>query len=100
MSIGRAMGDWLADTVEAVEFTALKVEQARAAPKLVMRELHAYSMGLVDETGSLMASVREKGDADRASSMRSVPTTGQKRPAPRPVIRGGKSPTQGKGSRS
>ena len=41
MSLGRAMGEWLQDTLEAVEFTADKVEQARSAPKIVMREMHA-----------------------------------------------------------
>jgi hypothetical protein len=28
--------------------------------------MHAYALGLVDETGSLMERVREKGIADRA----------------------------------
>lgn len=70
ISIGRAMGEWLGDTLEAVEFTAAKVEQARLAPRLVMREMHAYAKGLVDETEGVLASF-----------------------PPRPVIRGGKSPT-------
>jgi hypothetical protein len=57
MSLGRAMGEWLGDTLEAVEFTAAKVEEARAAPKLVMRELHAYALGLADETGAAVRSI-------------------------------------------
>ena len=68
MSTGRAMGEWLSDTLDAVEFTAQKVEQARAAPKVVMREMHAYALGLADETGALMEHLREKGRADRVDA--------------------------------
>ena len=66
-SIGRTMGEWLADTSEAAEFTALKMEQARAAPGIVMREMHAYALGLADETGAMMDRMKAKGAADRAS---------------------------------
>lgn len=62
------MGEWLADTLEAVEFMAEKVEQARAAPRIVMQEMHAYALGLADETGALMESLREKGRAERRTS--------------------------------
>jgi predicted translin family RNA/ssDNA-binding protein len=74
MSLGRAMGEWLGDTVEAAEFTATKMEQARAAPKVVMREMHAYALGLADETGQLMNTLREKGRAERSGAARaSIP---------------------------
>lgn len=68
MSTGRAIAEWLDDTVEAAEFMALKMEQARAAPKVVMREMHAYALGLADETGELMKKMRKKGVADRATA--------------------------------
>lgn len=61
MSISKAMGEWLGDTLEAAEFMAEKVEQARAAPKIVMREMHAYALGLADETGALLERVRKEG---------------------------------------
>jgi hypothetical protein len=61
MSVGKAMSDWLVDTLEAVNFTAQKVMEARAAPKIVMREMHAYALGLADETGALMEKLREDG---------------------------------------
>lgn len=60
-STGKAMGEWLADTLEGVEYMALKMEEARAAPAKVMREMHAYALGLADETGSLLEKVREEG---------------------------------------
>ena len=68
MSTGRAMAEWLADTVEAAEYMASTMERARAAPKIVMREMHAYALGLADETGDLMRSLAEKGVADRAKA--------------------------------
>ena len=71
MSTGRAMGDWLADTIEAAQFMAEKMEQARAAPKIVIREMHAYAQGMADETGALMEQLRQKGRTDRASARRS-----------------------------
>jgi hypothetical protein len=68
MSTGKAMATWLEDTIEAVQFMGTKMEQARAAPKLVMREMHAYALGLADETGDLMRALSAKGKADRAAA--------------------------------
>jgi len=81
MSTGAAIAEWLADTVEAAEFMATKMEQARAAPKVVMREMHAYALGLADETGELMRTMAEKGEADRARSRAQRPATGQRPPS-------------------
>jgi hypothetical protein len=89
MSMSKALGEWLSDTLEAAEFMAEKVEQARAAPGIVMREMHAYALGLADETGSLLERVREKG---RSESLLARDAAAQNAPPPRPVIRGGKSP--------
>ena len=89
--LGRAMGEWLGDTLDAVQFTASKVEEARAAPRLVMQEMHAYAMGLADETQAVLSGLREgKRPASKAE-----PSLAARFP-PRPVIRGGKSPEQGK----
>lgn len=60
-SVGRSMGDWLGDTLEAAQFMAVTLEKARKAPKLVMQEMHAYALGLTDETGELLTRVREMG---------------------------------------
>lgn len=84
MSISRAMGEWLEDTLEAAEFTASKMEQARAAPSVVMREMHAYAQGLADETGQLMEQIREKGRSERSGAARA--------PFPPPSNTGGKVP--------
>lgn len=104
MPTGRAMGEWLGDTVEAAEFTAVKMEQARAAPKLVARELHAYAQGLADETGEFMSKITAKGVSDRAAQgMRQRPQSGAGTQSPPSSNTGGYrnvSTTSPKGSKS
>lgn len=53
MSTGRAMAEWLADTVEAAELMASTMERARAAPKIVTAEIHAMMLGMADQTKEL-----------------------------------------------
>jgi phage tail tape-measure protein len=73
MSLGRAMGEWLGDTIDAADYLAQTVEKAREAPKLVARELHAYALGLADETGTLMAELRNRGRTEgRGAAVRPV----------------------------
>lgn len=112
MSTGKAMGEWLSDTVEAAQFMASKMEQARAAPKVVMREMHAYALGLADETGELMRQIAKKGELDRALSKGATPGAGlprtsggtfenfreslPKKANPPSCNTGGKVPVQGK----
>ena len=55
MSTGRAMAEWLKDTVEAAELMASTMERARAAPKIVTAELHAMMLGMADQTKELQA---------------------------------------------
>lgn len=63
MSTGRAMGQWLGDTLDAAEFMASKLEQARATPKIVARELHSYALGLTDMTSELMETLKKPKDS-------------------------------------
>jgi len=80
MSLSRAMGEWLGDTVEAAQFMAEKMEQARAAPKMVMREMHAYALGLADETGDVIKRMQAKGKAEREAALGSDARLPAKRP--------------------
>lgn len=92
--VGRAMGEWLGDTLDAAQHVAQLVENARAAPRLVAQELHAYAHGLTDETGALLAKLR-KDPATRTgrTSMRSVPTgPGAATASPPSCNTGGKVP--------
>ena len=77
MSTGKAMGQFLEDMIDSVKYVADKVERARSAPKIVARELHAYALGLADETGEFMSKITAKGVADRAAQgMRQRPQSG------------------------
>jgi hypothetical protein len=60
-SISHQMGEWLADTLEAAEHMTNLVEKARAAPGLLARELHAYSLGLADEMGAVVSQLTLTG---------------------------------------
>lgn len=55
MSVSRCMGEWLADTAEGAQFVAMKMQQAKQSPKLVMRELQAAANGAVEEMGNMIA---------------------------------------------
>lgn len=102
MSTGRAMAEWLADTVEAADLMASTMERARAAPKIVTAELHAMALGMADLTKELQDKFRKfKGpiggaDSGRASK-RELPPTAEA-PIPPPCNTGGKLPKQGKRS--
>jgi hypothetical protein len=99
-SMSKCMGEWLGDTLDAVEYVTNLTLKARAAPKMVMRELHAYSVGLVDETSAMLAKMREGAGAEAggraARSARAVSdppscNTGGKVPSGRKTARGAKS---------
>jgi hypothetical protein len=53
MSTGRAIAEWLRDTVEAAQLMASTMERARSAPKIVTAELHSMMLGLADQTKEL-----------------------------------------------
>ena len=93
-STGKAIADWLSDTVEAAEFMAQTLERARAAPKVVMREMHAYALGLADETGDLMRQIAKKGEAGRASERASAAPHARLGGIPPSCNTGGKLPQQ------
>lgn len=93
MSTGKAIASWLEDTLDAAEYLASKMVQARAAPKLVSAELHAYALGMADETNQLMRDLQAKGRADRAAvgtAQRHV--SGTVSPSPPASNTGGKVP--------
>jgi hypothetical protein len=90
-SLGKTMGEWLGDTIEAAQFMASKMEEARAAPQVVMREMHAYALGLADETGALIENLRKKGVEERARASEAR-TAGPRTPYPPTSNTGGKVP--------
>ena len=46
VSLGRCMSSWLDDTLDAAEYMADKMLDARTAPRILARELHGYAAGL------------------------------------------------------
>lgn len=101
MSTGKAMAEWLQDTLDAANYMAETMEKARAAPKLVAQQLHQYALGLSDETGALLTRIKKgsagvPGHAQRGPEGASSPippscNTGGKVPPLRKPPRGGKS---------
>lgn len=71
LSVSRCMGDWLGDTVDAAQFITLKMEEARATPLKVMREMQAYASGLEEATQETLDNMRVK--KRRAVAERSAP---------------------------
>lgn len=93
MSTGKAIASWLEDTIEAAEYLANKVQQARSAPKIVARELHAYALGMADETSQLMKDLQLRGRADRAAGAQAAGAPGGVgSPSPPSSNTGGKVP--------
>ena len=68
MYTGKAMAEWLKDTMEAAELMASTMERARAAPKLVTAELHAMALGLSENTKELMDKFSKLGKAARSGA--------------------------------
>lgn len=84
-SLGRCIGDWLADTGEGAQFVLSKMQEARSAPKRVMRELHAMALGeladldqMIDDQETKVASRRPGRARELASA--DVPVASTPRP--------------------
>lgn len=60
VSTGKAMGEWLADTMGGVDALIELLEKARKAPKLAAREIHSYALGLTDMTSELLEEVSKR----------------------------------------
>jgi hypothetical protein len=101
MSTGRAIAEWLNDTVEAATFMATTLERARAAPKIVAAEMHAYALGLADETSEVLRKVKALGGAGPGGDAgASAPGSAPLLPIPPSCNTGGKVPTaKGKNNR-
>ena len=99
-SVSRCMGDWLADTAEGAQFVAQKMQEARRAPKTVMREMQAMSGGLVAEIDEQVQAIRQKSlAAPRPPQAELRRTGGRQAPAavkPPCSPTGVKSPIKGK----
>jgi hypothetical protein len=84
--LGRAMADWLQDTMEGAQFVAAKMEQARATPRQVMLEFRGLSVGLTEEADKVLEHLRNSPEGGfRAALAAANPpssNTGVKSPPP------------------
>ena len=97
VSTGKAMGEWLADTLEGVEAMAGLLEKARATPKLAVQEIHSYALGLTDLTSELLQQVKGRVQADGAGKRELRAPADGARTLPPPVSNtGGKVPKKPK----
>lgn len=60
VSVGRAMGEWMTDTLDGVQAMAQLLQKAKRAPHLAVRELSGYAMGLSELTSELVEEMRIK----------------------------------------
>jgi hypothetical protein len=77
LSVSRCMGDWLADTKDAAAMITLKMEDAKKAPMLVVKEMRAMVAGMVLTAGDADAQAREtrrmQGAQQRAAGASPAP---------------------------
>jgi hypothetical protein len=97
MSTGRAIAEWLRDTVEAAELMASTMERARAAPKIVTAELHAMMLGMSEQTKELADKYSKFKGALGGGAMGAKPGISGATPKDPPSCNtGGKLPGKGK----
>jgi hypothetical protein len=97
ISISRAMGEWLDDTLDASTYLSEMMEKARAAPRLVAQQLHAYAHGLSDESGQLLDQVMADSRTRTAHAQRVPPAVGRRSDPPSCNTGGKVPPKPGKG---
>jgi hypothetical protein len=100
MGLGRFIGDWMGDSIDAAESVAATVERAHAAPATAARHLHSVALGLSTATWDLLeragvgdgtagAAAAKHAPAGSAAGGSASPVT------PRSVIRGETSRRRG-----
>lgn len=85
MSTGKAMGEWLFDTMDGVIAMVELMEKARRAPKEAVMELHSYALGLTDMTSEMIEHVRSLKAAQKG--MREAGAGAKRESAPAPASR-------------
>lgn len=69
-TVGRAISEWLNDTIDGVQAITEMVEKAKKEPVAVMRQLHSYAIGLGEVTNDIMEDLRKKGGGKKAAGAR------------------------------
>lgn len=75
-TVGRAISEWLTDTLDgAVAITDL-VEKARKEPLAAMRQMHSYALGLGDMTTEILDGLRKATSKTPAKARQQPPAGG------------------------
>ena len=94
MSLGKCMGDWLTDTAEGAQFVAMKMQEARKAPKTVMREMQAMVHGMAGEVDAVVDQIRQKSLAASSQTKAQPRLAGRSKALPPSSNTGGKVPQE------
>lgn len=73
---GRAISDWLTDTLEGAAAIADLVEKARKEPIAAMRQMHSYALGLGDMTTEILEGLRKATTKGPAKARQQPPAGG------------------------
>lgn len=94
-SLSKTVGEWLESTAEGAELMATQFERFKAAPHLVMTEMHAALGSIREETGRLSQIMKEAGQTDRTGLARDARSGRADRLSPPLGNTGGKVPSRG-----
>lgn len=92
LSTGKAIAEWLEETIDAVLYLSKILEEARSAPNLVAQKMHAFALGLADESGALVEQIKTES-RQRAQDAKRPGSAGGSL-VPPPCNTGGKVPTK------
>jgi hypothetical protein len=81
MSVGKCIGEWLADTAEGAQFVASKMVEARKAPMVVMREMQAMASGLQDNVADTIRGIQDRSKGSPPQRQRGGAAGGRSRGA-------------------
>ena len=73
---GRAISEWLTDTLEGAAAIADIVEKARREPIAAMRQMHSYALGLGDMTTEILEGLRKATSKEPAKARQQPPAGG------------------------
>ena len=73
---GRAISEWLTDTLEGAAAIVDLVEKARKEPIAAMRQMHSYALGLGDMTTEILEGLRKATSKEPAKARQQPPAGG------------------------
>ena len=73
---GRAISEWLTDTLEGAAAIADLVEKARREPIAAMRQMHSYALGLGDMTTEILDGLRKATSSKSEGGGQQQPESG------------------------